>query len=39
MNDAAANGIEPATQQAVFRDTYNDCLHWQDKAVMRYTPR
>jgi hypothetical protein len=33
MNDAAANAIEPALQQIIFRDTYDDCVHWQDKAA------
>ena len=39
MTDAAENGIEPAMQEIIFRDSYNECVHWQDKAVMHTTPR
>ncbi len=33
MNDAAENNIEPAMQQIIFRDTYDDCVHWQGKTA------
>lgn len=32
--DAAENDIEPDMQQVIFRDSYNDCVRWQDKAVL-----
>jgi len=35
MKDAAANGYDDATQEAVFQGTYQDCTAWQAKAITR----